>query len=223
MSRFFNYWDPTRSLGERLQEVFDGLQITECRQREVMSFIEILKIKDLETYNHSIRVGLLSKRIADFMHLSRRALLYAGLLHDIGKVQTRVELLQKTENWTAEDAEELNTHVMDGYRILRGHFDFSAEIILWHHRFQSRRYPEQMPEFLHNYSQGTKIMIPIFGRMLSLADTFDALHRVNSKFGEGQAITGEQIREKMLSFNKDQEVLIGELYDAGIFTTYIVE
>ena len=221
MNSFLNYLDQNIPLELRLKEAFDTVRIPADRRREITSFLEVLKIKDAQSYNHSVRVGLLTLKIAEFMHLSRRALLYAGLLHDIGKTQTRPELLRKTGEWTKSDAEELNSHVMDGYRIIRGHFDFSAEIILWHHRFQPRMYPEKLPKFLHSYSQGTRIMIPLFGRMLSLADVFDALHRLNSKSDKIQQITGELIKEKMLTFNKDQETLINELYETGIFTTDI--
>ncbi len=113
-------------------------------------------------------------------------------------------------------------HVMDGYRLIRDKFDFSAEIILWHHRFQPRGYPQEHPAPLHDYCEATKVMIPWYGRMLSLADTFDALHRVNDKHG-ADTLTGEQIKEKMLAFHKDQKILVEGLFAANIFTTQIFE
>jgi response regulator RpfG family c-di-GMP phosphodiesterase len=155
------------------------------------------------------------------MHLDAKALLYAGLLHDVGKLQTKLSTLQKTEGWLPADTEEIKNHVVDGYRVLRDCFDFTAEIILWHHRFQPGRYPESLPQPLHDYSEGTRVMIPLFGRLLSLADVFDALHRVNDKHGL-EPLTGEDIKAKMLACNPDQRVLIEEAYEAGIFTTVIV-
>ena len=218
MNSFVNYLPPEPSLEELLKNAFVDLQITQRRRSQIRTFINVLKIKDLATYEHSIRVALLARSIAHFMHLSQKAMFYAGILHDIGKSQTNPATLKKTEGWTAEDSAEIESHVMDGYRLLRGHFDFSAEVILWHHRFQPTCYPAVVPELLHNHDEGTKVMIPFFGRLLALADQFDAMHRVNDRFGAGEVQIGEWIKDKMIERNPDQSVLVQQLYDAKIFT-----
>lgn len=219
MNKFVNYLDPTVPVEERLRWAFDELRLSNDQREGVVAFLHPLKVKDRATYEHSIRVGLLARRIARFMHLDERALLYAGLLHDTGKCQTWLGTLQKTEGWTPADTEEIKQHVLDGHRLIHGHFDFTAEVILWHHRFQAGGYPKKMPAPLHEYSEGTKTMIAFYGRILALADCFDALHRVNDKFG---ALTGEQVEEKMIALNRDQRVLVEELYNAGVLTTYVV-
>ncbi len=180
-----------------------------------MNLSEAFRISDVKDHRQSQKIG-------KYIHLDPKALLYAGLLHDIGKAQTRLAVLQKTEGWTEADTAEIMEHVVDGYRLIRDQFDFSAEIILWHHRFQPKGYPIQMPAALHVYSQGTQIMIPMYGRMLSLADTFDALHRVNDKHGNSP-ITGEEIKSKMLAFHPGQRILVEDLFKDGIFTTMILE
>ena len=219
-SGFLDYLDPNVPLEERLREVFDELRIENDRRDGVETFMRLLKVKDRATYEHSVRVGLLTRQIGRFIHLDERALLYAGLLHDIGKAQTRLETLKKTVEWTPADAVEVRSHVIDGYRLLRGYFDFSAEIILWHHRFQPNGYPTaaELPSPLHDYSEGTKTMVAFYGRVLSLADAFDAMHRLNEKFG-AEPLSGEEIKKRMLAASPDQRTLIEELYGAGIFTT----
>ena len=221
MARFLHYFNPVE-LSMNLSEAFRISDVKDSQQKEILAFLEPLRIKDCATYEHSIRVGLLAQKIGRYIHLDQKALLYAGLLHDIGKAQTRLATLQKTEGWTEADTAEMMSHVMDGYRLIRDKFDFSAEIVLWHHRFQPRGYPAQMPAALHEYCEGTKIMIPMYGRMLSLADTFDALHRVNDKHGVS-SLDGNQIKEKMLSFHPDQRILVADLFKDGIFTTSIFE
>lgn len=216
---FLDYIDPSIPIEERLQQAFNDLQLCGDQQEGVTDFLRILKCKSPDTYEHSIRVGLLARRIAEFMHCDERSLLYAGLLHDIGKAQTPLETLHKTEGWTDADSEEIKQHVLDSYRLARDHFDFSAEIIAWHHRFQKDGYPEVMPQPLHDYCAGTMVTIAFYGRILALADCFDALHRDNSKFG---VLTGEQIREKMMEYNPDQRILIEELYGSDIFTERII-
>lgn len=221
MAKFLHYFNRAELL-LNLSEAFRNAGIKDDRQGEIMGFLHPLRIKDSATYEHSIRVGLLAYKIGKYIHLDQKALLYAGLLHDIGKAQTRLAVLQKTEGWTEADTTEIMEHVIDGYRLIRDHFDFSAEIILWHHKFQSRGYPAQMPVALHTYSQGTQVMIPMYGRMLSLADTFDALHRVNDKYVFGPH-PGEEIKQKMLTFHPDQRILVEDLFKDGIFTTSIFE
>ncbi len=193
--------------------------VSESDQKAVHAFLAPLRCKSDVThfhYEHSLRVGRHAWRIAQFVHLDQKALLLAGALHDLGKCMTALETLGKTEVWSAKDYEEIRHHVVDGYRLLKGRFDFSAETILWHHRFQKDGYPKKLPKPLHEYSEGTKLLIAEHGRMLAIADVYDALHRVNSKFGEARALTGAEIKEKMLQFNPDRKILIEDLYKADI-------
>lgn len=220
---FSEYLNPHYSLEDRLQCVFHELRVSEDETQAVCAFLEPLRKKDPIThthYMHSIRVGLLSRNIARFMHLDEKALFYAGLLHDIGKCLVCLETLGKTSQWTPNDTANMEAHVTDSYRFLRGRFDFTADIVILHHRFQAGAYPAVLPPPLHTYSEGTMVMIMLYGRMLALADVYDALHRINSKFG---ALSGEEIKAKMLEYNPDQRRLIEDLYATGIFTSSFVE
>src|SRR3989344_5735384 len=106
---------------------------------------------------------------------------------------------------------------MDGYRLLRGRFDFTADTMVLHHKFQANGYPENLPPQLHHYSDTTQELILEHGRVLALADVYDALHRENDKFGEKRRLTDSEIREQMFLLNQDREVLVVDLYKAGIF------
>jgi putative nucleotidyltransferase with HDIG domain len=220
MAKFLDYLAQFPTLGRRIVTRFEYLEIEQERKTEVMAFLEPLRIKDSETYMHCLRVGILASTLYEFMRLDAKAGFYAGLLHDVGKQQIRLATLQKTDGWTPADSEAMKAHVMDGYRILRDHFDFTAEVIIWHHRFQPNKYPNRIPPPLHEYSEGTRVMIPLLGRLLSLADVFDALHRVNDKHGS-EPMTGEVIKQKMLKYNPDQKAFIELAYKEEIFTTRI--
>jgi len=102
--------------------------------------------------------------------------------------------------------------------MLSGRFDFSAAIILWHHRFQADGYPKKLPKHLHVYAESSKLLIVEYGRIIALADVYDALHRANDKFGAKQELSGEEVRAKMFELNPDRKKLIAALYDSGIFT-----
>jgi HD-GYP domain-containing protein (c-di-GMP phosphodiesterase class II) len=202
-------------------EACDTVGISGTNQQHLRSLLAPLRDKDPITnfhYLHSLRVGLLARQIGSFIHHEEKPLLLAGTLHDLGKCQTCLRVLGKTGSWSDADQEEIEQHVLDGYRLLRGRFDYSAEIMLWHHRFQENGYPEELPSFLHKYRQTTQLLIREYGRIVAIADVYDALHRVNEKVGEARALTSTEIREKMFEYNPDRKKLVIALYSAGILT-----
>src|SRR3989344_8046234 len=180
------------------EETMDELRFEENLKTSIRSFLAVLKQKSEFTYLHSLRVGLLARRIARFMHLPQNALFLAGVFHDLGKSQTPLSTLHKTAGWSPEDAKIMEAHVMDSYRVLRDKFDFSAAVVLLHHQFQPNAYPGELPLTLHNYSKATQVLIQECGRVLAIADVYDAMHRKNDKFEEGESLTDEEIRQKML-------------------------
>ncbi len=219
-----DYYLETEMGSEVLEQEFFSTCIAQgIKHRDITAikaFLAPLRNKNEVThihYLHSLRVGLLSAKIAPFLYLNPVPLLMAGALHDLGKCQVCQSTLCKSEGWTEHDAREVEQHVMDGYRLLRGRFDLSAEIILWHHRFQADGYPRVMPPLLHEYKEATKLLIVEYGRIIALADVYDALHRVNDKFGEKKQLSGTEIRQKMLEYNPDKVALILELYKAKVF------
>src|SRR3989338_3549178 len=204
----------------QVNAVFDSLRIKTEDREAIWALLAPLKYKSPVTriqYEHSLRVALLCRKIAVFMHLDQKALFYAPLMHDLGKCNVLLQTLGKTEGWTEQDTLEMEGHVIDGYKMIRGRFDGSAEIILWHHKFQKNGYPTVMPPTLHEYSEGTRLLFVEYGRVLALADVYDALHRINDKFGERRALNDDEIMEKMLEFNPDRKELIIDLYNADIF------
>ncbi|MBI4991660.1 MAG: HD domain-containing protein [Candidatus Harrisonbacteria bacterium] len=209
----------TTWLEKRFDEILSDLKVSSDERRKVRSLLAPLRNKNSVThlhYQHSLRVALLLELIAKFMNLDVKALVYAGVFHDIGKTQAPISTLEKTSGWTAKDTRVMKAHVMDSYRLLRGTFDFTAEVILWHHRFQVNGYPSKLPKKSHSFSRATEALITFYGRMLALADCYDALHRANDKFG-GAKLSAAQIKEKMLVLNPDLRRLIEDLYDADIF------
>ena len=111
---------------EQVEEVFDELKITGDARLSVRTFLSILRQKSEQTFYHSIRVALLARKIARFMHLDEKALFFAGLLHDLGKSLVPLSTLHKTSGWSADDARIMESHVIDSYRLLRDKFDFKG-------------------------------------------------------------------------------------------------
>lgn len=217
--RFQHYWPDDSKLEERLERAYDAFGVPVELRKAAGSFLAILKNKNETTrfhYEHSIRVGLLGQAIGNFVHFGAKPLFFAGLLHDVGKALVPASTLGKTDDWTPADSQAIETHVLDGYRLLRDKFDFTAQILVWHHRFQKNCYPLELPPQLHPYSNATEVVIAMYGRLLAIADTFDALHRINAREGRKTILSGAEIRERMLAAHPDLRELIEALYEAEI-------
>ena len=204
-------------MDKRLIETFEKFSIDPLYKDKLDVFLNLLKKHSVYSYQHCIRVALLCTNIGDYLHIDSKALFYAGLLHDLGKYNTSTNLLNKRGIWTTNDKILMRSHVLDAYDLLKGTFDFTAEVIVWHHKFQSDSYPEIMPTLLHNYSEKTQDLIKYYGRLVAIADVYDALHRKNNRFGKIRNLNKAEIKEQMLLTNKDVLDLIEDLYIAGIF------
>ncbi len=170
-------------LERQFWEACIALGISATNQAFLQSFLAPLRNNDEVTrfhYLHSLRVGLLALHIGQFTYHEEKPLFFAGTLHDLGKCDTPSEILGKTGSWTDQDQHKIQTHVTDGYRLLRGRFDMTAEIAVWHHKFQEDGYPARLPPPLHLYRETTKLLIREYGRIIALADVYDALHRANA-------------------------------------------
>src|SRR5271157_2342244 len=83
-------------------------------RREILSYLRVLKQRDEATYMHSVRVGLSACEIAKVAALpsvTPKMMIWAGLLHDIGKTLIPPEILRKTAKFTVEDYAEMEPHV----------------------------------------------------------------------------------------------------------------
>lgn len=204
------------SLEEEVQHRAGILQVAPDDYRAIFAMLAPLGAKHEGGNfhrNHSLRVGLLASEIADAILPyavastgGARALFFAGLLHDVGKALVPMCTLCATEKWTEEDRRAMEPHVLDGFRMLRDRFDFTSHVIARHHKSQSGGYPAELPPS-PDWSEITLDKIEHYARMLTIADVFDAMHRVNSGSG-GVALTEEQIKERMLKLDP----MVEELY-----------
>ncbi|MCU1500972.1 MAG: hypothetical protein JWM12_326 [Ilumatobacteraceae bacterium] len=130
---------------------------------------------------HTLRVGELAGAIALELDEDRawaRRLAKAARLHDIGKVAVPESIRLKAGPLTAEEMEVVKTHTTVGHEILSGSesplLQLAAEIALNHHeRWDGAGYP--------NGLRGADI--PISGRIVTVADVFDALVSVRTYKG----------------------------------------
>jgi PAS domain S-box-containing protein/putative nucleotidyltransferase with HDIG domain len=137
----------------------------------VTSLISIIDAKSPWTNGHSERVTKYAIEIAREMGLSEKEINHikmCGILHDIGKIGTYDDLLNKPDKLTAEEYELVKKHPGKGADIIAPIKQLSSVIpgILHHHeRYDGKGYPMGL--------KGDNI--PLCASILSVADSFDSM------------------------------------------------
>lgn len=127
--------------------------------------------KDRYTCGHSERVAMLGSQLARAIGMSDaqcERVRISGLLHDVGKIGVPEAVLTKPGRLTDEEFNLIKLHPGIGDRIIRDiHLldDVRPGVIAHHERWDGKGYPKGL--------SGTAI--PLYGRMLAIADTFDAM------------------------------------------------
>jgi HD-GYP domain-containing protein (c-di-GMP phosphodiesterase class II) len=127
--------------------------------------------KDPCTSGHSERVARMAVRIGEEMGLSRgeiNDLYLAGLLHDVGKIGIRDEVLLKAGPLTPEEFAHVKEHPVTGDRIISNvtRLAYLRPAVRGHHeRFDGNGYPDGL------VGEG----IPLPARILAVADSCDAM------------------------------------------------
>ena len=131
------------------------------------------ELHDDDTGQHTLRVADLSVAIARALGLPDadiELLRLAAPLHDVGKIAISDAVLRKRGKLTVEEFEQVKTHTTAGAQMLAGSaFELLAlaeQTALTHHeRWDGSGYPAGL----------AGDAIPITGRIVAVADVFDAL------------------------------------------------
>lgn len=161
-------------LTEKVDEATKALRLSKFETLEVLS--KAAEYKDPETASHIARVSHYSKLLARAYGLSeeeQEIIYYAAPLHDIGKIGIKDDILLKPGKLSAEEFEDMKTHTIKGGDILKdktNSFLVAGKIIaLTHHeKYNGKGYPLGL--------KGEDI--PLYGRIVAVADVFDALTSV---------------------------------------------
>lgn len=141
------------------------------RRAIIDTLLSTLMEKSAETREHAERMRELGIKIAKRLKLSSRdidELSLLALLHDIGKVGVKEEILKKPSSLTEEEWQEMRKHPEIGCRIAQNTAELLsvAEYILSHHeRWDGTGYPRGL--------KGEEI--PLLARIISVVDAYDAM------------------------------------------------
>ena len=137
----------------------------------VKSLADSIDAKDSYTNGHSGRVAEYSKEIAKrygYTLKEQSDIYMMGLLHDVGKIGIRDEVINKPGKLTDEEFEEIKKHPVIGSQILSNIQEMPslATGARWHHeRYDGTGYPDGLA--------GNDI--PEAARIIAVADAYDAM------------------------------------------------
>ena len=136
-----------------------------------------IKNYDEYTFNHSVNVAIYAIAIGQRVGIPKKQLSHlgmAGLFHDIGKVRIPKEIINKTGKLTPEEWTVVRAHPVIGAKAvmkMKEWGELSTRLVhgaFEHHlKFDLSGYPKLT----------RKLKLSLFGRIISLADFYDALVR----------------------------------------------
>lgn len=147
-----------------------------------------------ETYQHSLRVCLLSLDMGIQLHLSPSDLWYLGrasLLHDIGKLEIPSEILDKPTALTPSEIKIMRHHVRLGFWAIQAlenelpDYEIVKKIAVAHHEFSTTPYPRSrraIPQRKIDNAERRRNdqTIDYLSQIVAVADMTDALHHARS-------------------------------------------
>jgi HD-GYP domain-containing protein (c-di-GMP phosphodiesterase class II) len=163
--------------------------------------------KDKYTRGHSERVARISVAIGKRMGMGAdelETLRISALLHDVGKIAIDDNILKKPAALTDEEFTIMKTHPKAGYKIMSqipGMEPYLPGMYMHHEMVNGKGYPQGL----------TGDQIPLQGKIVSVADTFDAM-TIDRPYSKGMELPNalERIRE-----------LVGTRYQAEVVEALI--
>lgn len=161
-------------------------QIEEIQEQIIISFANIIEIRDTITGEHVRRTSSYAEKIAAVLFQNGdysetvderfiRLLYSAAPLHDVGKIMVSDSILNKPGKLTEEEWILMKKHAENGQSILKNalakiqdvdYYNIVCEVAMYHHeRWIGGGYPEAL----------SGEAIPLSARIMAIADVFDAL------------------------------------------------
>jgi len=170
-SRHFEYEAKVHKSYRQMKKAYE--EIKDSYSEMIFRFALAAELKDESTGTHLVKLADYCTEIAQELGLSKidtNYLRYASPMHDIGKLIVPDAILKKEAGLTPEEREIIKKHSLLGADIFKGSrsplLRAARMISLTHHeRYDGTGYPQGL--------RGKEI--PLFGRIVAVADVFDAL------------------------------------------------
>jgi putative nucleotidyltransferase with HDIG domain len=154
------------------RKIIDSLAKLVSQDRTSLMALTAMKRYDNYTFTHMVNVSVLAMAQARSLNIEGpllREFGFAALMHDIGKVHTPTEVLNKPDKLTKDEFDQMKRHVVDGAHILRRTPEMpalAAVVAFEHHLRQDLSgYPEKIGHRDLN----------LCTQIVTVADVYDAL------------------------------------------------
>ena len=148
-----------------------NLDVERTYVETIMALALAVEAKDPYSAGHSKRVGYYAMKIGEVIGLDEetlRVLNDAGVLHDIGKIGIKDDILLKPQPLTPDEEKIMQQHAVIGEAIVKPVRSLQKVVLLvrhHHERYDGAGYPAGL--------RGEAI--PLGARILAVADTYDAM------------------------------------------------
>jgi HD-GYP domain-containing protein (c-di-GMP phosphodiesterase class II) len=160
---------------QKLKHGVEAMISSILRNPAAFVWLKEIRRQDEYSYHHAMGCAIWAATFGRHLGLEKHELhdlALAGLLCDVGKTRVPMELLAKQEALSADEGKLVREHVRHSLDIVCDTPDLSPtiiEIVATHHeRHDGSGYPQGL--------EGDQI--PIFGRMMGLVDSYDAMTSV---------------------------------------------
>ena len=195
VSSAMGVWDSASTEGKPdatiARNMVDGLAQAVAQNRTALLALTTLKNYDNYTFTHMVNVSILTMGQARALGIDGPLLREFGLsalMHDIGKVRTPLEVLNKPDKLTDAEFTIMKRHTVDGAEILRTTPDMPtlAPVVAFEHhlRLDGTGYPHGI----------TRPTLNVGTMLCSIADVYDAMR---SQRAYQQAFPSDRILEVM--------------------------
>jgi putative nucleotidyltransferase with HDIG domain len=137
----------------------------------LLALAEALAHAHGETAEHAQSVAELAERVGARLGMrgpELRTLRWGALLHDVGKIEVRREILNKRGPLTDAEFEEVKQHTVVGALMVErvARFGKVHQLVRWsHERWDGEGYPDRL----------AGVAIPLGARVICVCDAFDAM------------------------------------------------
>ena len=142
------------------------------KESYILQSLKLLNSHDEYTFHHSLNVGVLCGVLGKWLKYGKDMLfllVLSGILHDIGKAQIPLKILNKPEKLTLDEMSIMKKHTTVGFAMLKDIIQIPDEAKLatlqHHEKVDGTGYPFALPEN----------KISDFSKIVAVADTYDAV------------------------------------------------